>query len=581
LYADAMWAAIHEDQWRTQNVAVARGAISAHNDCVSTVSEISSAYIDDVAVLDPILAARTFGIGRNGHAMTDYSPDGVAARRELSGRTLTSLEQSSSHDDTERRGRLFLTEFLRGDIGLVDTGERESTVSISIGPPAGLRQSFDLTGPADSDDAAAVVERLAQVPAAMTGYQATLQQGRDRGYLASQRATEAVIAQLETWGGTGTDGWYATFARSIPHADRARADLAGGLADASYRELAAWLRSEYLQHALPTDGVGTDRHRVWARAMLGCDLDLDDVYAWGWEELAGLQRQQEETAKDVVPGGSYAEVCHLLETDPAYSIGGIDPWRQWLQEVTDDAIERLDGVHFDIPPALRTCVVSIPPEGGAAAPYYTAPTEDLSQPGRIWFPTVGATRFATWDAVSTVYHEAVPGHHLERGGTRVLPLTRAQRLLGNSGHLEGWALYAERLMDELGFLGDPKFRLGFLSAQAFRAARIVIDVGLHTRRTIPSGWPHAGETWTYEIAVEYLETASGRTRPFCESEILRYLSWPSQATCYKLGERTWLAGRAASEQRAGAEFDLKRWHRDALALGPLGLDDLRDELARL
>ena len=133
-------------------------------------------------------------------------------------------------------------------------------------------------------------------------------------------------------------------------------------------------------------------------------------------------------------------------------------------------------------------------------------------------------------------------------------------------------------MDELGFFDTPETRLGFLASQAFRAVRVVIDIGLHTGRTIPAGWPYAGERWAPAIAEAYLQQAGGLTPAFAESEVRRYLSWPSQAITYKVGERVWLEGREAARAAAGAAFDLKAWHARALALGPLGLDDLRREL---
>jgi uncharacterized protein (DUF885 family) len=280
-------------------------------------------------------------------------------------------------------------------------------------------------------------------------------------------------------------------------------------------------------------------------------------------------------------GADFAEVRELLTTDPQRAVHGVDAWQAWLQDLTDRTMEALDGHHFDIAPALRACVVSIPPEGSAAAPYYTPPSEDLLSPGRIWFPTMGRTTFPTWDAVTTVFHEAVPGHHLQLGATRLIELTRAQQLGFNSAHGEGWALYAERLMDELDRLDTPEYRLGFLSMQAFRAARVVVDIGLHTGQRIPLGRTGAGSEWDYDTAVEYLAAASGLSRAFCESETLRYLSWPTQATSYKLGERVWLDGRQRARRRQGEQFDLKAWHGAALALGPLGLDDLANELETL
>jgi uncharacterized protein (DUF885 family) len=136
-------------------------------------------------------------------------------------------------------------------------------------------------------------------------------------------------------------------------------------------------------------------------------------------------------------------------------------------------------------------------------------------------------------------------------------------------------------MDELGFFDTPETRLGFLASQAFRTVRVLVDIGLHTGGAIPAGWPGAGDRWTPEVAVGYLQRIGGLSPAFAESEVERYLSWPGQATTYKLGERTWLEGRAAARAASGSSFDLKAWHARALDLGALGLGDLAAELVRL
>jgi uncharacterized protein (DUF885 family) len=198
---------------------------------------------------------------------------------------------------------------------------------------------------------------------------------------------------------------------------------------------------------------------------------------------------------------------------------------------------------------------------------------------------MGLTRFPVYDLVSTWYHEGVPGHHLQLAQWTYVAksLSRYQATLGEvSANAEGWALYAERLMDELGFLTDAEQRLGYLDAQMLRAVRVIIDIGMHAGLEIPAGSPYRpGERWTPELAEEFFNAHSSRPGDYVASELTRYLSIPGQAIGYKLGERAWLLGRERARERHGDAFDLKAWHMAALSQGSLGLDDLVEELARL
>ncbi|MHB8439002.1 MAG: DUF885 domain-containing protein [Acidimicrobiales bacterium] len=549
---------------------------------MASVTEVSDRFIDDYAALDPEHAARMMGVGMNSPDVRDYSPEGNEALRQLFARVAEALDTATVSDEAERLGRMFLSGFVRGELGVHEAGEPEREVSVIGSAPSVLRLSFDLVAPGGDEDWSAIATRMEKVPAAMAGYRASLQRGLDENRPGSRRCAVGVADQCEVWSGAGRAGWFSTWAADQGDVhDAARLRQAAAAADQSYGELATWLRSGYIPRATDVDGVGRERYVAWNKRYLGIALDTDEAYEWGWEELTRLEAAQAEECERIQSGATFAEVRQLLNSDPARAIDGIDAWRGWLQDLTDRAIDELDGTHFDIAAPLRTCVVSIPPEGSAAAPYYTPPSDDLAEPGRIWFPPLGRRTFPTWDAVSTVFHEAVPGHHLQIGAVRMAPLTRAHRCGFSSAHGEGWALYAERLMDELGKFERPEYRLGFLSMQAFRAARVVIDIGLHTQRTIPSGRPHAGERWNYDLAVEYLEEASGLTPAFCQSEVLRYLAWPSQATSYKLGERVWLEGRRRASERQGARFDLKQWHGRTLVLGALGLADFGAELDRL
>jgi len=330
--------------------------------------------------------------------------------------------------------------------------------------------------------------------------------------------------------------------------------------------------------------VGRERYARWAMLWNGADLDLDEAYAYGWSEYHRIHAEMIAEAGKILPDATPWEVLKHLDGH-GQAIEGVDQVRAWLQELMDEAISALDGVHFELADRVKVVESRIAPPGGAAAPYYTGPSEDFSRPGRTWLPTMGKTRFPIFDLVSTWYHEGVPGHHLQIAQWAHVAenLSRYQATVGMvSANAEGWALYAERLMDELGFLTDPERRLGYLDAQMMRANRVIVDIGMHLELEIPADSPfHPGERWTPELAQEFFGAHSSRPADFVESELTRYLTIPGQAIGYKLGERAWLQGRAKARERRGEAFDLKAWHMAALSQGSLGLDDLVDELAQL
>jgi uncharacterized protein (DUF885 family) len=311
-------------------------------------------------------------------------------------------------------------------------------------------------------------------------------------------------------------------------------------------------------------------------------LDLDETYAWGWEELHRIQSEMSVVAEQITPGGGIDGAIELLETDPGRQIVGIENLVAWLQDLMDARIEDLGAKQFDIPEPVRRVEAMVAPPGSAAAMYYTSPSEDFSRPGRTWYPDLGKPTFPLWVEVSTAHHEGVPGHHLQLGYTRWLGerLNPFQQYRGTvSGHIEGWALYAELLMGELGYLENPDYLLGMLAAQAHRAARVIVDIGMHLKLAIPSDETyHPGERWTPELAVPFMVDAGRRTEAFMASEVDRYLGWPGQAISYKVGERVWLRTRERVRQREGKDFDLKGFHERAFELGLVGLGQLEDEL---
>ncbi|MFE6281494.1 DUF885 domain-containing protein [Streptomyces sp. NPDC057877] len=552
---------------------------------------VADAYVDDFIALDPITGTY-LGVRECSSRLPDLSPAGQEAIAELARRTLAKLDeaerQPGADSDIERRCARLLRERLTAELAVHEADEGLRAVGNLGMPPHSVREVFTVT-PADTDeDWAAITERLRAVPGALAGYRDSLALGLDRKLYGAPRPTATFVEQLTEWSDTDGDGrgWFEDFASAGPESLRAELDEAARAATAAVVELRDWMRDVY---APTVEGapntVGRERYARWARYFNGTDLDLDEAYAYGWAEFHRLLGEMRQEAGKILPGAAtpWVALAHLDEH--GRHIEGVDEVREWLQGLMDEAIEALDGTHFELAEPVREVESRIAPPGGAAAPYYTSPSEDFSRPGRTWLPTMGLTRFPVYDLVSTWYHEGVPGHHLQLAQWTYVAgkLSRYQATLGQvSANCEGWALYAERLMDELGFLTDPERRLGYLDAQMMRAARVIVDIGMHLELEIPVDSPfHPGERWTPELAQEFFGAHSSRPADFVESELTRYLTIPGQAIGYKLGERAWLLGRDRARERQGDAFDLKAWHMAALSQGSLGLDDLVDELARL
>jgi uncharacterized protein (DUF885 family) len=557
--------------------------------------EIADAYVDDLIALDPVTGTY-LGAQESSSRLPDFSPAGQEALARLARDTLAKLDEAErrpgADSDIERRCARLLRERLTAQLAVHDADEGLRTVG-NMGTPAHhVREVFTVTPSRTDEDWTAIAERLRAVPTALEGYRESLTLGLERKFYAAPRPTATFVGQLTQWSDADGEGrgWFEEFvsagAESRPDALRAELDEAARAATAAVVRLRDWVRDVYA----PTiegapDTVGRERYARWSRYYNGTDLDLDEAYAYGWAEYHRLLGEMKKEAEKILPGARtpWVALAHLDEH--GRHIEGVDEVRDWLQDLMDRAIEALDGTHFELAERVRKVESRIAPAGSAAAPYYTPPSEDFSRPGRTWLPTMGQTRFPAYDLVSTWYHEGVPGHHLQLAQWAHVAgdLSRYQATVGIvSANAEGWALYAERLMDELGFLTDAEQRLGYLDAQMMRAVRVIVDIGMHLELSIPADSPfHPGERWTPELAQEFFGGHSSRPADFVESELTRYLTIPGQAIGYKLGERAWLLGREKARERRGDAFDLKSWHMAALSQGSLGLDDLVDELARL
>jgi uncharacterized protein (DUF885 family) len=449
-------------------------------------------------------------------------------------------------------------------------------------PAQGIRDIFDLSKTATEGDWVNLVARMNAVSESLDGYMRTLRQGIEAKDAPARRQVLTNIDQAEKI--AAADGFFKTFAAQaklengdLPASLKAEAEKAADVATAGYQKFVDFLKNELLPAANEEDAIGRERYALFSRSFLGAKIDLDETYEWGKEELARVTAEQEAVAREIKPGATVLEAIEFLDNDPSRKLHGTKALQEWMQKLSDTAIEKLSGTHFDIAEPLKKleCMIAPTQSGGI---YYTGPTDDFSRPGRMWWSVpVGVEEFDTWRETTTVYHEGVPGHHLQvaQAVYNRAELNTWRRLASwTSGHGEGWALYAERLMADLGFLDDPGDRLGMLDGQRMRAARVVLDLGVHL------GKPRLDGTgkWDFDYALDFMGKNVNMSPEFVNFEVHRYFGWPGQAPSYKIGQRIWEQTRDEYAAKKGADFDIKEFHREALNLGGLGLDTLRKAL---
>jgi len=551
------------------------------------VDTISETFVEEYAALDPVTATH-LGLAGHDDRLTDLSPDGFAAREALARDALAAATAATPVDEREAVARDAFRERLGLETDRVDAGLSRSDFSVISSGLHDIRQVFDLM-PTEGEEAwTAIDARLSAVPAALQDYRVTLVEEAARGRVAAARQYAEVAEQVRGWTGGGGDFFAGLVARSgVDGALRRQLDRHAAQATRAFADFGLFLEDEMEPRGRDREAVGREHYALASRYFLGAEVDLEQTYLWGWEELKRLADDMAATADRILPGAGVAEAVAFLDADPTRRIHGREAFREWMQELADRTIDELAGHHFDIPDPIRRIECRLAPtnDGGI---YYTGPSEDFTRPGRMWWSVPdGIDDFSPWREVTTVFHEGVPGHHLQIGQTayRADVLNRWQRLMcWVSGHGEGWALYAERLMDELGHLADPADRLGMLDGQSFRAARVIVDIGMHLELRIPVDNPfgfHPGETWTPALGREFMGQHCQMEAAIIDFEVKRYLGWPGQAPSYKVGERIWLEARDEARARQGPAFDLKAFHRAALDLGSLGLDPLRTALGRL
>lgn len=532
-------------------------------------------YILDLAELSPTQAT-AWGIAGYDGELQDYSPeyfDAVAERTREMIADVDALndgtdccDDDDDFDDVDVVTAKVLRDRLCLELSMHHHGEDIRELNNLASPVQDIRDTF-LLMPQDTDeDLDAIASRLSKVPAALTGYRESLRLAASLGKVAAERQVDAVVKQCRELAEPGS--MLEKLGLDAGHAAVTQAKQAFG-------EMSEWLGDNLAAQAPRTDGVGRERYQRFSHHFVGVSVDLDEAYAWGLDRLREIVGKQEAIASELYGAGtSVREAMTRLNDEPRYTIHGTAALREWMQAIADQVIAQLDGTHFDIPEPVRDIEAMIDPAGTGGI-FYTPPSDDFSRKGRMWWSVPkGQETFHTWQELTTVFHEGVPGHHLQCGQAVTerenLNLWRRQACW-NSGHGEGWALYAEQLMADIGFNDDPGTLMGLYDAQRLRAARVVLDIGVHLGKKTPEG----SGCWDATYAKYFLRENTAMDEANLAFELDRYLGWPGQAPSYALGQRLWEELR---DDALAQGLDLKQFHARALSYGSIPLSILREQV---
>lgn len=539
----------------------------------SGIDDFQNNWLNQLVADSPLLAT-SLGLDSNQDKLDDFSPANIESRLQKLKNARAELSNLVAIDHTDQVSKHAMLEDFDSEIEIVESNLPYRDLNNIASPLQEIRNAFDLMPRQTPTHWQNIASRMEDIQRALEEHAQTLSVGIEKQTVPAQRQIEQVLNQIP--GLMGREGFFGQLATSggqqfpelANELSSAAKDASGGL-----EQYGQFLSGTLYATSNSEDAFGREHYELLIRRFLGIQLDLDETYLWGIDQLEIVVNEQKLIANQIEASAGIERAIHLLDSDPRYQIHGVDNLRKWMQQTSDKALKQLSGKYFDIPEKLQAleCMIAPTDQGGI---YYTQPSEDFSRPGRMWWSIPkGVETFSTWREKTTVFHEGVPGHHLQLGWQvyNKQQLNDWRRNVSwTSGHGEGWALYAEQLMREFGFLSDPGDLMGMLDAQRMRAARVVLDIGVHLGKKNPDGGP-----WNYEYAMNFMRQNVSMKEKALEFEVNRYFGWPGQAPSYKIGQRVINELRQQQLQQLGSKFDLKSLHHQILKLGGLGLGSLR------
>ncbi|MBT0669634.1 DUF885 domain-containing protein [Novosphingobium profundi] len=546
--------------------------------------------------------ATSLGVDTGVHAalrsrMEDRSPEGVARLAEtlrtdlarvsavpeadLDAATRTSLEVVKSAYSTSLEG--FAQPY--GDVAVGGWRNTPYVVIQNVGAYLDTPRFLDAEHPIKSpEDADAYIARLGQMDDQLDGELARMKSATDKGLVAPDFLLDRAIAQMQsTIAEAGKDGGglvasveSRTTGFKGAWGKQARTIVAGEVLPALQRQLAELQRQRGLASSAPglrerPDGA---QFYAWAlKASTTTSVPAEEIHALGHAQLEELHGRMDPILKSLgYTQGTVGERMTALSTDPRFMFSKGDKGRD---EILAFIRHRIDWIKAQMPRAFRQLVpgnvevrrLPLAEEPGAPTAYGGAGSKDGSIPGKMWINLRTTDLHRKYDLPTLVHHESIPGHVWQGEYANRLPLIRS--ILAFNAYSEGWALYGEQLGDELGaYDEDPVGRLGYLQSIAFRACRMVVDTGLHSKG------------WSREDAIRFFMERNGNKREEVVNEVDRYCSWAGQACGYKMGHNQINRQRTRAIAELGSAYDLRDFDQAVVDGGNVPLDVLADNITR-
>jgi uncharacterized protein (DUF885 family) len=525
--------------------------------------------------------ATDFGDYRYNDKLNDYSLANIKERHKVDEGFLARLKAISTtgFGDQDTLSHDLLMRVLQQRIADFELKEYEMPINQQSGIHTGLAD-LPLSMPFDSvkhyED---YISRLHQIPQALNQVTEVLQAGMADKLMPVKFLAEKIPVQCQ--GIIDADPFLLPtkkYPASISADDQAR--LTKEVTEAinkdvipAYKSFAEFIRTKYAPQGRTTlaitslaDGEKRYQNNIYARTTT--KMTPDEIHQLGLKEIERIEKEMTVIAKKE----GFADLAAFrasLKTNPKYKPTSaeqiLEDFRHYINQMQPKLPEL-----FTLLPKSPVTVEAIPAFQSAAATHYVTGTPDGKRPGRVVVATSKFEERSLIDDEATAYHEGVPGHHMQLSVQQQLTGLPKYRLhgLGFNAYIEGWALYSEQLGKEVGFYNDPVSDYGRLSSELFRAVRLVVDTGIHSKG------------WSRDQVVEFFRKSGAVDEPTIQSETDRYISWPAQALSYKLGQLKFRELRERAQTKLGPKFDVRKFHDEMLDGGTLPLDMLDERTNR-